>query len=64
MKHDRIVLAHGGGGILTRDLVERVIVPAVGGDTSRMPDAARIPGTEDLVFTTDSFVVKPLFFNG
>ncbi|MBN1882618.1 MAG: hydrogenase expression/formation protein HypE [Deltaproteobacteria bacterium] len=64
MKHDRIVLAHGGGGTLTRDLVEKIIVPAVGGDSSRLPDAARIPGTEDLVFTTDSFVVKPLFFSG
>jgi len=64
MKHDRIVLAHGGGGTLTRDLVEELIVPAVGGDTARMPDAARIPGAEGLAFTTDSFVVKPLFFSG
>jgi hydrogenase expression/formation protein HypE len=64
MKHDRIVLAHGGGGTLTRDLVEKLIVPAVGGDTDRMPDAAGIPGAEGLVFTTDSFVVKPLFFSG
>lgn len=64
MKHDRIVLAHGGGGTLTRDLVERIIVPAVGGNTTRMPDAARIPGADNLVFTTDSFVVKPLFFSG
>jgi len=64
MKHDRIVLAHGGGGTLTRELVERIIVPAVGGDTARMPDAAQIPGAGSLLFTTDSFVVKPLFFSG
>lgn len=60
----RIVLAHGGGGVLTRELVEEMIVPSVGGSASTLPDAAMVPGAERFYFTTDSFVVKPLFFNG
>ncbi|MBN1573673.1 MAG: hydrogenase expression/formation protein HypE [Deltaproteobacteria bacterium] len=64
MEKKRIVLAHGGGGVLTRELVEEIIVPSIGGSVSALPDAARVPGAEDLYFTTDSFVVKPLFFNG
>ena len=64
MADERIVLAHGGGGSLTRELVEGTIVPALGGVAEALPDAAPIPGADELVFTTDSFVVKPLFFRG
>jgi hydrogenase expression/formation protein HypE len=60
----RIVLAHGGGGVLTRELVEEIIVPSIGGSASTLPDAAAVPGAEKFYFTTDSFVVKPLFFSG
>jgi hydrogenase expression/formation protein HypE len=58
------MLAHGGGGALTRELVEEMIVPALGGSERGLPDAAPIPGQEDFVLTTDGFVVKPLFFRG
>ena len=66
---ERIVLAHGGGGALTRELIEQVIAPALGAATSALPDAAVVPGLaaaegQPLAFTTDSFVVKPLFFRG
>ena len=61
---ERIVLAHGGGGSRTRELVEGLIVPALGGAGGPLPDAAPVPGAEGLVLTTDSFVVKPLFFHG
>lgn len=61
---DTILLAHGGGGSLTRELVEQLILPALGTEIACLPDAARIPGSEDLFFTTDAFVVKPLFFRG
>jgi hydrogenase expression/formation protein HypE len=64
MVDERIVLAHGGGGVLTRELIEERIIPALGGTTEGMPDAAPVPGADGLVFTTDSFVVKPLFFRG
>jgi hydrogenase expression/formation protein HypE len=64
MEEDRILLAHGGGGILTRELIERLIAPAFGNDPHALPDAAPVPGMDDLLFTTDSFVVKPLQFPG
>ncbi len=62
----RILLAHGGGGRLTRELVERIFVPAFGNETlAQLHDAAVVhnPGGS-LAFTTDSFVVHPLFFPG
>ncbi len=64
MDKDRIVLAHGGGGVLTRELIEKVIVPSIGGDPSGLPDAAPIPEGGGFFLTTDSFVVKPIFFEG
>jgi len=64
MQHDKILLAHGGGGILTRKLIETVIVPAFGTDPRGLADAAPVPGAPDILLTTDSFVVKPLFFPG
>jgi hydrogenase expression/formation protein HypE len=64
MRHDKILLAHGGGGVLTRRLIEGLIAPAVGTGSHGLPDAAAVPGADGLLFTTDSFVVKPLFFPG
>ena len=61
---NRIVLAHGGGGALTRELIAEVLVASLGRKADALPDAAAVPGIEGLVFTTDSFVVKPLFFRG
>ncbi|MCX7049545.1 MAG: hydrogenase expression/formation protein HypE [Candidatus Sumerlaeota bacterium] len=65
MDNSKILLAHGGGGALMRELIEQTIGPAIGGLTQDLPDAAPIPGEFDgLALTTDSFVVKPLFFQG
>ncbi|MCU0722201.1 MAG: hydrogenase expression/formation protein HypE [Planctomycetes bacterium] len=64
--HDRITLSHGGGGSLTRELVESVFLPAFGSEPlSLLEDSAvlRLPPGRT-AFTTDSFVVKPLFFRG
>ena len=59
----RILLAHGGGGRLMHQLIERVFAPAFGQDTSH--DAAVIaPGARRVAFTTDSYVVRPLLFPG
>ncbi len=62
----RILLAHGGGGRLTRELVERVFLPAFRNDAlARLHDAAVLERPAGrLAFTTDSFVVHPLFFPG
>lgn len=61
---DRILLAHGGGGSLTNDLIRDMIVPALGSEAGDLADASPVPGRDDILFTTDSFVVKPLFFSG
>ena len=62
----RILLAHGGGGRLTRDLVENVFVPAFRNDAlAVLHDSAVLARPSGaLAFTTDSFVVHPLFFPG
>ncbi len=64
--NDRIQLAHGGGGRLSRELIANEIVPRFGnGSPADLPDAAALElDGGRLVFTTDSFVVQPLFFPG
>ncbi len=63
---DRIVLAHGGGGRLTHQLIERIFIPAFSNDAlEQRHDGAVIPvNGARLAFTTDSFVVRPLIFPG
>jgi hydrogenase expression/formation protein HypE len=65
-KRDCIVLAHGSGGQLGADLVERVILPAFRNPALEPLDDQAILAAQDgrLAFTTDSFVVTPLFFPG
>ncbi|MFJ1705635.1 hydrogenase expression/formation protein HypE [Kitasatospora sp. NPDC088346] len=62
----RIVLGHGGGGVLSAELVKHVFAPAYGGPVlAGMADAATVTlGGARLAFSTDSFVVRPLFFPG
>jgi hydrogenase expression/formation protein HypE len=63
----RIVLGHGGGGILSGELVEHLFLPAFGAtDLAGAPrDSALVEvGGVRLAFTTDSYVVNPLFFPG
>lgn len=61
---DRVLLAHGEGLRLTRQLIRDVIQPKLDSPALRtLADAALVPGT-DVVITTDAFVVKPLFFPG
>ncbi|MCA9026897.1 MAG: hydrogenase expression/formation protein HypE [Planctomycetaceae bacterium] len=64
---DRVSLAHGEGGRLMRRLIEENILPrfAQDGEVKAPPDAAILPEfSGELAFTTDSFVVSPLFFPG
>lgn len=61
-----VLLAHGDGGALTRELVERIFVRRFQNDLLRpLSDAAIFSaGAGRMAFTTDSFVVDPLFFPG
>ena len=63
--HDTVLLAHGGGGRLSQQLIEELLLPAFAPADGVLHDAALLnsPG-QTLAFTTDSFVVKPLFFPG
>ena len=65
---DQVVLGHGGGGKLTGELIEHLFLPAFGAAASAATptDSAVLDlgdGTR-LAFTTDSYVVQPLFFPG
>ena len=61
-----VQLAHGGGGRLTQQLIERLFVPSFANPLlAALHDGAVLPvGGERLAFTTDSYVVHPLFFPG
>jgi hypothetical protein len=63
---DRIVLAHGGGGRLTHQLIEKIFMPAFANDAleQRHDGAVVLVNDARLAFTTDSFVVRPLIFPG
>ena len=63
---DSVLLGHGSGGKLSAELLRSVFLPAFDNPLlSRLEDQAvvDIAGAR-LAFTTDSFVVKPLFFRG
>jgi hydrogenase expression/formation protein HypE len=67
--YDRVLLGHGSGGRLSNDLLTRLFLPALGNDVlNRLEDQATcaLPGLTDarLAITTDSFVVRPIFFPG
>lgn len=64
--HPHVLLAHGGGGRLTQSLIEKMFAPTFAAEASgRRHDGASltIEGAR-LAFTTDSYVVDPLFFPG
>jgi len=61
---DKILMAHGAGGRLSRELVAHLVDCLGPACRNSMDDAAVVPGAERIAFTTDSFVVTPLFFPG
>jgi hydrogenase expression/formation protein HypE len=65
-KEAKILLAHGGGGQMSDELIRRLIVPKLNNDTlAQLGDSAKLNlASGSICFTTDSYVVKPLFFNG
>src|SRR5262249_41192541 len=61
--HKEIVLAHGSGGKLTHRLLEQMILPHFGMTDPHDGATLEVNGTR-LAFSTDSFVVNPIFFPG
>lgn len=63
---DRVLLAHGGGGKAMGELIDKVFLEAFQDEAlARRHDASVLPlGGDRLSFTTDSFVVHPIFFPG
>lgn len=64
-QYPHVLLAHGGGGTLMRQLIERMFLP-VFGTTDGVPHdsvALTLPGNK-IAMTTDSYVIRPLFFPG
>ena len=71
LRDKHITMAHGGGGRAMRELIEKLVVPAFANPLlAPLEDQARIAlkGLREigdrLAFTTDSYVVSPLFFPG
>ncbi len=65
-KNTKILLAHGGGGQLSDELIRHTIQPRLNNNIlAELADSAKLNLASNLLcFTTDSYVVKPLFFNG
>jgi hydrogenase expression/formation protein HypE len=62
---DKILLAHGSGGKLSHELVERSFVkPLANPLLAKLDDSAVFDFSGRLAFTTDSYVVSPIFFPG
>jgi len=66
MTEPTIKLGHGSGGTLTRELIERTLLKRfTSPHLASLPDSACLPAEgQTLAFTTDSYVVDPLFFPG
>ena len=65
-QYERVVLGHGSGGRLSGDLLKQVFLPAFQNEVlAALEDQATLPALAGrIAFTTDAFVVRPLFFPG
>ncbi|MDD3853927.1 MAG: hydrogenase expression/formation protein HypE [Syntrophomonadaceae bacterium] len=65
MKQERVLLAHGSGGLMSQQLIDEVFKSAWNNELMEMLDSAilNLP-TGRLAMSTDSFVITPLFFPG
>ncbi|MCX7795694.1 MAG: hydrogenase expression/formation protein HypE [bacterium] len=65
MSEKRITLAYGSGGRLTHQLIKDIFVKYLGNEILyQMNDSATFTFSGNLAFTTDSYVVNPIFFPG
>ena len=65
-EYPRVLLAHGGGGRLTQNLIERMLLPSFDNPLlAPLHDGALLTiGDQRLALSTDSYVVRPPFFPG
>lgn len=65
-QYPNVLLAHGGGGTLMHNLIEKMFMPEFNADEHKiMHDSVELfLDNKRLAFTTDSYVVNPLFFPG
>jgi hydrogenase expression/formation protein HypE len=62
---EKILLAHGSGSRLSHDLISKVLAPSIMNPVlARMDDSAVLDLSGRLAFTTDSYVINPIFFPG
>ncbi|MDH4300380.1 MAG: AIR synthase related protein, partial [Dehalococcoidia bacterium] len=62
---DSILLAHGSGGKLSHELVEKKFLPFLANPAlNKLDDSAIFEASGRLAFTTDGYVVNPIFFPG
>ncbi len=66
LRYDHILLGHGSGGQLTADLIQGLFVPGFDNEIlASLEDQAILPFHGGrIAFSTDSFVVRPIFFPG
>ncbi|MHB1254388.1 MAG: AIR synthase related protein, partial [Candidatus Humimicrobiaceae bacterium] len=67
LNENKILLSHGDGGIKTSELINNLILKYFDNKIlSKLEDSAIISGIENgkIAYTTDSFIVKPIFFPG
>lgn len=66
MKYERVLLEHGGGGLLSNELVGELFLPLLRNRfLEKLEDGAVLQlGDTKICFTTDSYVVQPVFFPG
>jgi len=65
MEHPRILLSHGSGGKLTHRLLSEIVFPAFRNPyLDKADDSAVVELKGRTAFTTDSFVINPIFFPG
>jgi hydrogenase expression/formation protein HypE len=66
MKNGRILLEHGSGGLLMNNLIHNIFMPVLRNDyLDSLGDSAVLRiGSKRICFTTDSYVVDPIFFPG
>jgi len=66
MNKDLILLGHGSGGTLSHQLLEELLIPTLSGEGLAGRNDAAVLDLDGrrLAFTTDSYVVDPLFFPG
>ena len=69
LRDERVTLSHGSGGKASHSLIDGLILPTLGGAAAALDEDSAVVSfagltSGRLAFTTDSYVVSPLFFPG